>query len=48
MRGIAAFIVLTLTFVFFSGCRSINVGGSGSIGTVSGSGTVNIPVPPAK
>jgi hypothetical protein len=36
-------IVLIALFCFH-GCRSINVGGTGQIGTVTGSGSVNIPV----
>lgn len=34
-----------LSVVCFNGCRSVNLGGTGQIGTVTGSGQVNIPVP---
>lgn len=48
MNKFAALILLTLVFVYICGCRSINVGGSGEIGTVHGGGAVNIPIPKAR
>jgi len=30
------------------GCKSINVGGTGKVGTVSGGGQIHIPIPKAK
>lgn len=37
-------ICLLATLIFFHGCKSINVGGTGQIGSVTGGGSVNIPV----
>jgi len=41
-------LVAAMTLILFfsaSGCRSIYVGGSGSVGDVSGGGGVSIPIP---
>jgi hypothetical protein len=43
-KCLAAVIALILV-LSASGCRSIYVGGSGSVGDVSGGGGVNIPIP---
>jgi hypothetical protein len=34
-----------ILFMSLGGCRAINIGGSGNIGGVHGSGGINIPVP---
>ena len=39
-------IVVVYTILFsICGCNSINLGGSGQIGTVTGGGSVSIPIP---
>ncbi|MCX5713540.1 MAG: hypothetical protein NT033_01755 [Candidatus Omnitrophica bacterium] len=45
MRSILALFILALALTSFVGCRSINVGANGQIGTVTGGGSVNIPIP---
>lgn len=47
MKNVRVFLILVFVLALLSGCRSINVGGSGQIGTVTGGGSVNIPVPQA-
>lgn len=37
--------LLLLFLIFIIGCSSIQVGGSGSLGGVSGGGGVSIPIP---
>jgi len=39
-----AVIILLCAYVL-TGCSSINVGGSGKIGDITGGGGVNIPIP---
>jgi len=34
-----------ILIILFCGCKSINVGGTGKVGNVSGSGSVSIPLP---
>lgn len=45
MKSISIFICLIALGIIVSGCRTINVGGSGNVGGVYGSGGVTIPVP---
>ena len=45
MKGIAITVLVYVALIFICGCKSINVGGSGQVGTVTGGGSVNIPVP---
>lgn len=45
MRNIRLFsILLLIGIICFNGCKSVNLGGTGKIGTITGSGQVNIPV----
>lgn len=45
MKRIQLFsILLLIGIICFNGCKSVNVGGTGQIGTITGSGQVNIPV----
>ena len=48
MKNFAVLILIILVFSVISGCRSINVGGSGEIGGVYGGGGVSIPIPKSK
>lgn len=43
-RSHSILIYLLVALLFFHGCKSINVGGTGQIGSVTGGGSVNIPV----
>lgn len=45
MRRIAVMVVVYAILIFVYGCSSINLGGSGQIGTVTGGGGVSIPIP---
>ncbi len=45
MKDILVAIYLSIFLVALSGCRTINVGGSGNVGGIYGSGGVTIPVP---
>ncbi|MFA4991983.1 MAG: hypothetical protein WC569_05340 [Candidatus Omnitrophota bacterium] len=38
-------VLAILFLIFAAGCSNVHVGGSGSVGGVSGSGGVSIPLP---
>ena len=48
LTGLRKFFGVGFTLIVLmclGGCRTINIGGSGSIGVVRGSGGISIPVP---
>ena len=45
MRRTIIIVLAYAILIFVHGCSSINVGGSGQIGTVIGGGSVSIPIP---
>ncbi len=48
MKNTLVLFILAFAMTLFSGCRNINVGANGQVGTVTGGGSVNIPIPQPK
>ena len=45
MKKSLVVVLVLIALIYLNGCSSVNVGGSGRIGDVTGSGQVSIPIP---